>query len=169
MTLYYIFKLLFFSESLNSICSNEYSPQTKAAMASIGSRDLPFELVDSLLEYIASLQIPGAVLVFLPGWSQIFALMKHLQMHPVFGSSKYRIIPLHSQLPREDQRAAFDHAPDGITKVILSTNIAETSITIDDIVHVVDVGTQKEQNYDPRTKVSYSYCSYYCAITSLML
>ena len=107
-------------------------------MSNIGENEFPFELIDALLEYISSLQIPGAVLVFLPGWAQIFALMKHLQMHPVFGSPKYRIIPLHSQLPREDQRAAFDHPPDGVTKVILSTNIAETSITIDDVVYVID-------------------------------
>jgi hypothetical protein len=41
---------------------------------------------------------------FLSGWNLIFALMKHLQNHTVFGSQAYRIIPLHSQLPREDQR-----------------------------------------------------------------
>ncbi len=40
---------------------------------------MPFELLGALLEYIASLQIPGAVLVFLPGWAQIFACLKHLQ------------------------------------------------------------------------------------------
>jgi ATP-dependent RNA helicase A len=48
-------------------------------MASMGEREMPFELLGALLEYIASLQIPGAVLVFLPGWAQIFACLKHLQ------------------------------------------------------------------------------------------
>ena len=53
-----------------------------------------------------------------------------------------------------DQQVVFQRPPLGRRKIVLATNIAETSITIDDIVHVVDVGTQKEQNYDPRTKVS---------------
>ena len=135
--------MYYFLADLNKVCSDDYSPQTKAAMASMGEQEIPFELVDSLLQYIQSLQIPGAVLIFLPGWSQIFGLMKHLQMHPEFGSSKYRVIPLQSQLPREDQRAAFDHTPPGITKVILSTNIAETSVTIDDVVYVIDTCKMK--------------------------
>lgn len=52
-----------------------------------------------------------------------------------------------------DQQAVFQHPPEGQRKIVLTTNIAETSITIDDIVHVVDTGTHKEQNYDPQTKV----------------
>ena len=41
------------------------------------------------------------------GWNIIFALMKWLQQHALFGGPQYRIIPLHSQLPREDQRQVF--------------------------------------------------------------
>lgn len=52
-----------------------------------------------------------------------------------------------------DQQVVFKRPPPGQRKIVLATNIAETSITIDDIVHVVDLGTQKEQSYDPRTKV----------------
>jgi ATP-dependent RNA helicase A len=48
-------------------------------MASMDEREISFELLCALLEYIASIQIPGAVLVFLPGWAQIFACLKHLQ------------------------------------------------------------------------------------------
>ena len=44
--------------------------------------------------YYLELNIPGAVLVFLPGWNLIFALMKHLQQHPVFGGQDYRYILL---------------------------------------------------------------------------
>lgn len=52
-----------------------------------------------------------------------------------------------------DQQAVFQRPLEGQRKIVLATNIAETSITIDDIVHVVDAGSQKEQNYDPHTKV----------------
>ena len=49
---------------LNKVCSNEYSIQTKTAMAKIGENEVPFELIDALLKYIQSLSIAGAVLVF---------------------------------------------------------------------------------------------------------
>lgn len=52
-----------------------------------------------------------------------------------------------------DQQTVFQHPPAGQRKIVLTTNIAETSVTIDDIVHVIDAGMHKEQNYDTRTKV----------------
>lgn len=60
---------------------------------------------------------------------------------------------VHSSLSVADQQAVFQRPQEGQRKIVLTTNIAETSITIDDIVHVVDSGTHKEQNYDPLTKV----------------
>lgn len=53
-----------------------------------------------------------------------------------------------------DQQAVFLRPLEGKRKIVLTTNIAETSVTIDDIVHVVDTGTHKEQNYDSLTKVT---------------
>lgn len=98
---------------LSEVCANEYGPMVKSAMANLGERELSFELIEALLNYIKSMSIPGAVLVFLPGWNIIFALMKWLQQHNIFGGPQYRIIPLHSQLPREDQRLVFSHVPEG--------------------------------------------------------
>ncbi|CAI7788259.1 unnamed protein product [Closterium sp. NIES-54] len=61
---------------------------------------------------------------------------------------------LHSQVPPAEQRAAFDRPPEGKRKVILSTNIAETSVTIDDVVFVVDGGKSKEKYFEPARNIS---------------
>jgi len=125
-------------ENLNKVICNNYSIETKNAMAQLTEKEISFELIEALLMYIKNKAIPGAVLIFLPGWNLISALMKHLQQHTVFGGSSYLIIPLHSQLSREDQRKVFDPVPSFVTKIILSTNIAESSITINDVVYVID-------------------------------
>ena len=73
-----------------------------------------------------------------------------------WGEKKTHLSPLlsvHSSMSVADQQTVFQRPPEGQRKIVLATNIAETSITIDDIVHVVDVGSQKETNYDPKTKV----------------
>uniref|UniRef100_A0A3B4X3S5 ATP-dependent RNA helicase DHX30 n=1 Tax=Seriola lalandi dorsalis TaxID=1841481 RepID=A0A3B4X3S5_SERLL len=105
------------------------------------------DLVADVIEHIDRHGEPGAVLCFLPGWQDIKAVQEKLEGKPHFSS-------VHSSLSVADQQTVFQHTQKGQRKIVLTTNIAETSITIDDIVHVVDAGTHKEQNYDPRTKVS---------------
>ncbi|XP_074507554.1 ATP-dependent RNA helicase DHX30 [Sebastes fasciatus] len=112
------------------------------------------DLVADVIEHIDRHGEPGAVLCFLPGWQDIRAVKEKLEERRHFSSGSQLILPLHSSLSVADQQAVFQHPQVGQRKIVLTTNIAETSITIDDIVHVVDAGTHKEQNYDPRTKVS---------------
>ncbi|KAK0150638.1 putative ATP-dependent RNA helicase DHX30 [Merluccius polli] len=112
------------------------------------------DLVADVIEHIDRHGEPGAVLCFLPGWQDIKAVQERLGSKPRFASGSQMVVPLHSSLSVADQQSVFQRPPMGRRKIVLATNIAETSITIDDIVHVVDTGTQKEQNYDPRTKVS---------------
>ena len=149
-----------------SICSNEYGPQVQTAMSNLGESQLSFELIEALLHYIKGMQIPGAVLVFLPGWNLIFALMKWLQQHQLFGGPQYRIIPLHSQLPREDQRQVFVPVPSGVTKIILSTNIAETSVTIDDVVYVIDSCKAKMKLFTSHNNMT-NYATVWASKTNL--
>lgn len=99
------------------VADKSYSMQTQNALSRLSEKEVSFELLQALLDYIKSLNIDGAVLVFLPGWNLIFKLMKHLQQHPVYGGSQYSILPLHSQLPREDQRKVFQSVPPDVTKV----------------------------------------------------
>ncbi|CAL8111451.1 unnamed protein product [Orchesella dallaii] len=126
-------------ENLNILSPDSgYPRQTIDAMANMSEREVNLELLIALLKHIKEKNVRGAVLIFLPGWNVIFSIMKFLQMHPIFGSNAYRLLPLHSQLPREDQHRVFERVPPNVTKIILSTNIAETSITIDDVVFVID-------------------------------
>ncbi|XP_026169067.1 ATP-dependent RNA helicase DHX30 isoform X1 [Mastacembelus armatus] len=112
------------------------------------------DLVADVIEHIDRRGEPGAVLCFLPGWQDIKAVQQKLEEKPHFSSGSQMILPLHSSLSVADQQLVFKRPQVGQRKIVLTTNIAETSITIDDIVHVVDAGTHKEQNYDPQTKVS---------------
>ncbi len=93
---------------------------------------------------------PGDVLAFLAGENEIKAAATALENSRLPG---LEILPLYGRLTREEQERVFDHFP-GRRKVILSTNIAETSITIDGVRTVIDVGTHKVPSYDPRTGVS---------------
>ncbi|XP_029450233.1 putative ATP-dependent RNA helicase DHX57 isoform X3 [Rhinatrema bivittatum] len=114
------------------------------------------ELIEALLEWIVKgnhSYPPGAVLVFLPGMAEIKMLYEQLQSNALFSNrcaKRCIIYPLHSSLSSEEQQAVFQKAASGVIKIILSTNIAETSITIDDIVYVIDSGKMREKRYDPR-------------------
>jgi len=93
----------------------------------------------------------GAVLVFLPGLGEIKQLMGRLGgMRPFRdpGTGQSWVLPLHSQVPPADQRRCFQSPPPGVRKVVLATNVAETSLTIEDVVFVVDTGRVKEVRHD---------------------
>ena len=58
------------------------------------------------------------------------------------------MVPLHASLPAEEQARAFRPTPRGTRKVVLCTNVAETSLTVDDCCLVIDSGRQKSAEYD---------------------
>lgn len=87
----------------------------------------------------------GAILVFLPSQREIDSL--HRQMRDdSFLDKNATVLPLYSSLPRNRQRLVFLPPEQGV-KIVLSTNVAETSVTIPDVVHVIDTGIVKESRY----------------------
>lgn len=102
----------------------------------------------------------GSVLVFMPGTMEIDQLCRKLE-HAMEGSGDFWVLPLHGSLPPHKQRAVFNPPPRGTRKVVISTNIAETSITIPDVTVVVDSCRVKEMGYDvarqmPRLQESFA-------------
>ena len=94
----------------------------------------------------------GDVLIFLPGEKMIKDCMSRLAFSP---EGKYlQLLPLYGRLGKEEQERVFAQAEIGKTKVIISTNIAETSVTIDGITAVLDSGLSKLNHYSPRTFTS---------------
>ncbi|TSK22801.1 DExH-box ATP-dependent RNA helicase DExH1 [Bagarius yarrelli] len=133
-----------------------YPTCSKPVLKTLAAMDLDkinMDLVESLLEWIVNRNHsypPGAVLVFLPGLAEIKQLYEQLQANRMFNkrAKKCVVYPLHSSLSNEEQQAVFTRPPEGVTKIIISTNIAETSVTIDDVVYVIDSGRMKEKRYD---------------------
>lgn len=122
--------------------------------------EIPYPLVALTISHVLKNSDSGHVLVFLPGWDEIQAVQKIIQDPGLRlplnlnDSSKYSLHVLHSTIPLAEQQVIFDPPPEGIRRIILSTNIAETSVTIPDVVYVVDTAKIKENRYDPERHIS---------------
>ena len=91
-----------------------------------------YELIAELLEHIAQTENDGAILVFMPGMMEITKTIEEMQKKDFFQDPSRSIIyPLHSSLSTAEQTAVFQVPKNGIRKVVVATNIAETSITIE--------------------------------------
>jgi ATP-dependent helicase HrpA len=108
--------------------------------------------IEQIVSRIVSERRDGDILIFLPGEKAIKDCMKRLAYGPVGG--KLHIIPLYSRLGKDEQERVFERAPLFKTKVVISTNIAETSVTIDGITSVIDSGLAKLNYYNPKTFTS---------------
>ncbi|TRZ09063.1 hypothetical protein HGM15179_018038 [Zosterops borbonicus] len=99
-------------------------------------------------------QPPGDILVFLTGQEEIEACVELLQERcRRLGSRlpELLVLPIYANLPSELQAKIFQPTPPGARKVVVATNIAETSVTIDGIVYVLDPGFCKQKSYSART------------------
>ncbi|KAL1401752.1 hypothetical protein pipiens_006386 [Culex pipiens pipiens] len=96
----------------------------------------------------------GDVLVFLTGQEEIEACQEMLQDRVKRLGSKLKellILPIYANLPSDMQAKIFEPTPPNARKVVLATNIAETSLTIDNIIYVIDPGFAKQNNFNSRT------------------
>lgn len=91
---------------------------------------------------------PGDALVFLPGEREIREAAEHLRRHHPPG---VEILPLFARLSQQEQDRVFE--PHGARRIVLATNVAETSLTVPGIQYVVDAGTARVKRYSYRNKV----------------
>jgi len=126
-----------------------YKSNVINSLAIVDEEVINYELIAELLEYITLNHEEGAILVFLPGMQEITKLIDEVYKKEFFTDpSKTVVYPLHSSLSTAEQTAVFDVPPKGVRKIVCATNIAETSITIEDVVYVVDAGRVKENRQD---------------------
>ena len=119
-----------FPVEIQYLDSHDERPITEQAAAAVG------DIVDSGAE--------GDILVFMPGMGEINSTLGACRA--LGTSERLALIPLHGELQPQEQDVAF--APNPLRKVIVATNVAETSVTIDGVRHVVDGGVARVARYD---------------------
>ncbi|XP_022151380.1 DExH-box ATP-dependent RNA helicase DExH1 isoform X1 [Momordica charantia] len=132
-----------------------YSTSTRKSLEAWSGAQLDLTLVESTIEYICRHEGHGAILVFLTGWDDISKLLEKVKANNYLGDpGKFLVLPVHGSMPTINQREIFDSPPPTKRKIVLATNIAESSITIDDVVYVIDCGKAKETSYDALNKLA---------------
>lgn len=115
------------------------------------SGKINYDLLCQVTEHVdKKLQLDGnngSIIIFLPGIAEIDKCCKMLR--DINSVNDFVVLPLHSALSPEDQKKVFKRYPNK-RKIVVSTNIAETSITIDDCVATIDTGRAKTMFYNPQ-------------------
>jgi len=158
------FKVIISSATLNTSVFSEYfdgcpivrietHPYPVTVLYDPPTTDDPEEMIGKIVSIVErNVQEKGDVLVFLQGEKMIKDTAAALMASAV--RRKLHIMPLYGRLGKEEQEKVFIKAPLGKTKVVISTNIAETSVTIDGITVVIDSGLSKQNFYNPSTFTS---------------
>ncbi|KAI0855442.1 DEAD/DEAH box helicase [Xylaria cubensis] len=136
--------------SSSSTTQNSQDPINKV-IQKLGSRinySLLVETAKAIDEDLYHGNEKGGILIFLPGVAEINRTVNQLR-----AVSSFHVLPLHASLDTREQRRVFASPPNGKRKVVVATNVAETSITIDDIVAVIDAGRVKETSFDPQNNM----------------
>jgi ATP-dependent helicase HrpA len=109
--------------------------------------DMEEAIVDAVDELLR--EGPGDILVFLPGEREIRDTAEHLRKHQLRG---VEVLPLFARLSVEDQQKVFK--PQGGRRIVLATNVAETSLTVPGIRYVIDTGLARINRYSSRAKIT---------------
>ena len=104
-------------------------------------------VVSHLMETKKDEMLGYSILIFLPGWEEIVQAKTILSSGAGGDPSQFTFVTLHSAVSAADQALCFRAADSTKTKIILSTNIAESGVTIDDIKVVIDAGRMKEKSF----------------------
>ncbi|XP_073697034.1 3'-5' RNA helicase YTHDC2-like isoform X1 [Garra rufa] len=147
--------------SLVQTASSEMNPEDqellKAYHHSFDDEKVDLDLILHLLFNICQSSDEGAVLIFLPGYDEIVSLRDRILFDDkrfTDHQQRFQVFILHSSMQTSDQKKVLRNTPKGVRKIILSTNIAETSITVNDVVFVIDSGKVKEKAYDALNNVT---------------
>ncbi|KAK0525501.1 hypothetical protein OC834_005154 [Tilletia horrida] len=144
--------------SNKQLAGAKYKMKTITTLDRMVENAVNHELIVQLIESICTQpdlqQFSQAILVFMPGLMEIRKCHDLLQAHRVFGTTDFRIYPLHSTISSDMQSAVFDVPPKGVRKIVIATNIAETGITIPDITCVIDTGKHREMRFDEKRQIS---------------
>uniref|UniRef100_A0A671V1H3 ATP-dependent RNA helicase DHX29 n=1 Tax=Sparus aurata TaxID=8175 RepID=A0A671V1H3_SPAAU len=138
---------------------DHFSSRTRHVLQYMNPNKINMDLLVELIAYLDKspqfAELDGAILVFLPGLAHIQQLYDLLSSDKRFkDKNRFKIVALHSTLSSKDQGAAFTVPPAGVRKIVLSTNIAETGVTIPDVVFVIDTGKTKENKYHESSQMS---------------
>ncbi|GJD06313.1 Pre-mRNA-splicing factor ATP-dependent RNA helicase PRP16 [Galdieria sulphuraria] len=108
--------------------------------------------VRQVLQIHLQATVPGDILVFMTGQEDIEVTCETIatRLEKLEGAKPLLILPIYSQLASDLQARIFEPAPEGTRKVVVATNIAETSLTVDGVKYVVDTGFCKLKTYNPR-------------------
>jgi len=140
----------FNAESFND--PTQSKSDSRKSSDSVEESPVPLNLVASTIAHVVkSSRSSGAVLVFLPGWKEILGVKTALEAG-VLGvdfsnTSKFKLYSVHSEHV-DSQTELFSQEAEGVRKIILATNIAETSITIPEVEYVVDCGKHRQDSYN---------------------
>ncbi|XP_035744375.1 3'-5' RNA helicase YTHDC2 isoform X1 [Egretta garzetta] len=138
-------------QTSGSDLSAEDKELLKAYHHSFDDEKVDLDLIMHLLYNICHSCDAGAILIFLPGYDEIVSLRDRILFDDkrfADNAHRYQVFMLHSNMQTLDQKKVLKSPPSGIRKIILSTNIAETSITVNDVVFVIDSGKMKEKSFD---------------------